>query len=370
MREMIQPAQTDVRNYGIDGLRIVSMLFVLTLHILGLSLILFYAKPFSAAYFVEWTMEIAAYCAINCFGLISGYVGVRSRFRYTNLVLLWLQVALYNVVLTAAFYVVMPGSVSRKQLLLAFFPVYQKHFWYFSAYFGMYFLLPLMNRAVLALNRIQAKVLCVSIVVVFSLLFPLMRMDPFALGYGFTLFWLVLLYLLGACIREFDFMAAIRPWKLLMGYLLCVLLTLGWKIMIAANVVPILGKYFSEGFLISYTSPTILVSGICLLMVFARWKKIPAWMVNVIKVASSVTFGVYILHLQENVFQLLFKSGGFTPFVKLPAPLIAVAVLLSAVAIFAILGVVDLLRAWVFRKLKLKQRLLRLEEKWIGNLWD
>lgn len=83
-----------------------------------------------------------------------------------------------------------------------------------------------------------------------------------------------------------------------------------------------------------------------------------------------VTFGVYILHLQENVFQLLFKSGGFTPFVKLPAPLIAVAVLLSAVAIFAILGVVDLLRAWVFRKLKLKQRLLRLEEKWIGKLWD
>ena len=70
------------RNYGIDLLRIVSMLMVVVLHVLGQGGVLKTSTPLSIGYSVAWILEIAAYCAVNCYALISGYVGVNSKFKY------------------------------------------------------------------------------------------------------------------------------------------------------------------------------------------------------------------------------------------------------------------------------------------------
>lgn len=85
------------RNYGIDLLRIVSMLMVVTLHILKRNLL--YNKDveiFSMKYNILWILEIMSYCAVNCYALISGFVGVKSKFKYSNILILWLQVVFYN----------------------------------------------------------------------------------------------------------------------------------------------------------------------------------------------------------------------------------------------------------------------------------
>lgn len=74
------------RNYGIDALRIVSMLMVVTLHVLGHGGVLKIAE--SEKYWIVWFLEISAYCAVNCYALISGYVGVYSKYKFSNLALL------------------------------------------------------------------------------------------------------------------------------------------------------------------------------------------------------------------------------------------------------------------------------------------
>ena len=64
---------------------------------------------------------MAAYCAVNCYGLISGYVGIYLKYRYTNIVILWLQVVLYSAGCTLVFYLLNPGSVGGLRLINSFF---------------------------------------------------------------------------------------------------------------------------------------------------------------------------------------------------------------------------------------------------------
>ncbi|MDE6723424.1 MAG: hypothetical protein K2J55_04430, partial [Eubacterium sp.] len=62
------------RNYGIDLLRIVCMIMVPVLHVLGHGGLLEGAEILSVKYEFVWFLEAAAFCAVNCYALISGYV--------------------------------------------------------------------------------------------------------------------------------------------------------------------------------------------------------------------------------------------------------------------------------------------------------
>ena len=84
------------RNYGVDALRILAMYMIVILHVLGQGGILDAVRRGTGQYSVAWFMEIASYCAVNCYALISGYVGVKTKFRMSNILYLWLQVVFYG----------------------------------------------------------------------------------------------------------------------------------------------------------------------------------------------------------------------------------------------------------------------------------
>ena len=129
------------RNYGIDLLRMIAMLMVVILHILGKGGVLQAAPPLSIRYETAWLLETAAYCAVDCYALISGYVGFGTRCRYADLAALWLRVVFYTVTITAVFALVLPGSVSAGEWLRAIFPVMFNQYWYFTAYFCLFLFL-------------------------------------------------------------------------------------------------------------------------------------------------------------------------------------------------------------------------------------
>ncbi len=66
------------RNYGIDILRIVSMVGVVCLHVLSHGGIL-KLEHSPAAFSAIWFLGILAYPAVNCVVLISGYVGYKDE---------------------------------------------------------------------------------------------------------------------------------------------------------------------------------------------------------------------------------------------------------------------------------------------------
>jgi surface polysaccharide O-acyltransferase-like enzyme len=86
--------QTIKRNYGIDLLRIFSMINIINLH-LNLNSGQLSLKSTSSKFYNIWRLEVFSYWAVDCFGLISGIVGYK-RYKFSNLIYLWIQVCFYS----------------------------------------------------------------------------------------------------------------------------------------------------------------------------------------------------------------------------------------------------------------------------------
>lgn len=363
-------AVTRQRHYGIDLLRIVSMFMVLVLHILRQGGILDAVELGESNFTAAWFLETCAFCAVNCYALISGYVGIDAKYRYSSLALLWLQVVLYLLLGNLMFACFCPGSVTIKTVIKSFFPFLRNHYWYFTAYCCLFLFIPLLNRAVHALSRKQAAAVCIFLFLIFSAARTLQRTeDVFHVGRGYSVHWLAMLYVIGGCVKKHDFFRKIPGWLLWVGYFACVGITLAVKIFITGTHIEIISGNISSNILLEYISPTVFLCSLCLLALCARHPQLPGFAKRGISVFAPVSFGVYILHTHPQVFDILLKDL-FVPFASYSTGGLVGAVLLTAAAVYAACTAVDLLRIRLFKALRLRQRLQRLEEKLVGDLWE
>ena len=81
--------------------------------ILALSVLAAAPAP-SWRYGLCWALEAAAFCAVDCYAMISGYVGTGKTFRPSGIVLLWLRVVFYTLLITTVALVAAPLSVARE----------------------------------------------------------------------------------------------------------------------------------------------------------------------------------------------------------------------------------------------------------------
>lgn len=346
---------TQKRNYGIDLLRIVATFMVLVLHVLGAGGIVNAIDASSSIYITSWALRMAAYCAVNCYGLISGYVGVRARFRLSNLMLLWLQVSLTGVVLTVSSYF-LGAEVTLLDLASSSMPLIYEMFWYFTAYVCVYLLSPFLNQLIEKLDKSNTIMMFVVLTVLFSIIPTFLHIDKFGVNSGYSATWLAVLYLVGGAIRKHYAESKVKKKILLGGYLLAVALTLFTKLGIEY-----LGfTLYTSDFLMSYNSPTMVMAGVCLLLLFAnldveRFKK-------PISFFAPFTFGVYIIHSHPVIYNN-FIANRFTSFTEMHPVVFVLALLLLVTVIFMACSVMEFLRIKLFMLLHLKELCKFIENK-------
>lgn len=122
------------RNYGIDFLRMISMIMIVMLHTLGHGGILRSVSFLSVHYQIAWLLEVIAFGAVNTYAMISGFVSVDSHFKISNILILWLQVLFYGILINTVFFFLLPESRNTSGWIQALFPVTRKEYWYFTAY--------------------------------------------------------------------------------------------------------------------------------------------------------------------------------------------------------------------------------------------
>ena len=342
------------RNHGVDMLRLVSMLMVVVLHVLGHGGVLAAAPAPSWRYGLCWALEAAAFCAVDCYAMISGYVGTGKTFRPSGIVLLWLRVVFYTLLITTVALVAAPGSVGLRQYFNAVFPVMTKQYWYVTAYFCVFFFMPALDAGV---EKLPKRVMAAALIVLTALLTVLpfiFGSDPFGTGSGYSAFWLAYLYLLGAYFRKYGTLEKLRGIKAAAGFILCTAVTLAFKLL--DGVLP-----FDGGMLCSYTSLSVLAASVCLLGLFSGLRVKPGFG-KVITFIAPTALSVYLIHAHPIVWTRVL-GGLFAPLAELPAPLCALAVLGCALAVLAVCCAFDLLREGLFRLLRLKERLRALDAK-------
>lgn len=314
------------RNDGIDLLRIAAMVLVILLHLTGVGGICWGARLGSAQFYLGQFLRTASFCAVNCYALISGFVGWNRQPKLRNLLQLWRKVVLLCLVITGGAWVLDPAAVGLAEVREAVLPVLSGTYWYFSAYVGLFCFQPLLNHALRHIPGREAAMAAagIGLLVLASSVGSLGEWVLLANGYS-TL-WLMILYLLGGLMSRFRIPERLPAAGWAGLYLLAVLAAYLPR-MALLLIKPELWSFDSQNLAMQYTGPTVVLASVSLLGLFARLKLSPR-AVRITRALSPHAFGVYLLHTNPLVFLGCiwghFTDLGAMPLWKLVPTLLAV----------------------------------------------
>ena len=346
------------RNYGIDLLRLVAMLMVVTLHILGYGGVLESLVPFSLKSEVFWSIEILCFVAVNVYAIISGIVGYKSRHRSSSLIYTCLQLLFLSVVITVIDIIMLTKQGTPITFDYVFFNIFPsiRLQWYFSAYFCLFFFMPLIDKVIEVMPKRALKVTALFCFLVFCCW---SQYETYVAGLrqGYSVIWLAILYGLGAYIAKYDPLKKWKSWQ-------CLLVFLGSAAITVASHV-LIGKFLKGSLkpdlLVQYTSPTMVIGAVFLVSAFAKMNFKRTAPKKIISHLSPLAFGVYLIHchpiLAGKMTRLFWDKPGYelVHIAKFPIWYGLLAVVCSALAIFAICLFIEWLRFLLFKLIRVKK---------------
>ena len=352
------------RNYGIDLLRVFSIFLVAILHVLGHGGVL--ASTPSRAYFsAAWALEILAYPAVNCFVLISGFVGYRGE-KYVpklrNIISIFFTVLFYSAGIGVLLRVIDPSLITLTQVKDSFLPLIKEQYWFYSSYFGVFLLSPIINFFV---YKASPKQLYLATLTVFLFGFVTLESNAFILNNGYSVVWFALVYMLGAIMKKHDVVSKLSGLACTLTFLVAFLCTAIPKVIFTFSKSVFL--YEHAGYFISYTSPTVLLMAVALVSIFSKGR-FNRFSSAVISFFSTSAFSVYLIHDNRHI-RALFMTDSFK-FANNYNPLILILIVLgSAAAILILCTLIDKIRILLFRLLKIDSLSELIERliKWAVN---
>ena len=339
----------DNRNYGLDIARIIAMCGIIILHILGQGGILKNIHMDNEKYWMAWWVEICAYCSVDLFALLSGWLGINKKkyscFRMLELII---TVIIYCIVVTLIFLVFDQGLLQQKsEIIKGIFPYLIGRYWYIICYIPLIALQTFINQMLMELSLKQHKILCLLSICIFTIVPTIMNQDYFGLKQGYSFGWLLICYVIGGYLkRREDMKSQDIGNKYLLIFLICSFLLL-------------VSKLINYNF-IEYTSPITLLMAIVLLLYMKNIK------VNkgkkLIKMLSISAFDVYIIHCHILILDRIIFNH-FIWMIKYSIIVLPFLIILSVVIIYVMLGIIGLFRIKVFKQIGVNKIINKISNK-------
>ena len=300
-------AQTK-RQSNFELLRIIAMLMVIALHYLTKGEVaLKLSADGSLSNHAFNLLRDLAMVAVNVYVLISGYFLVESSWRVGKIVYLVCQVLFYSILTPLAVIGISTlcgGDLSWSGLSLSdklsiFLPIEYEHYWFATAYVGMYIFAPVLAQGVKRLSQKELGLVIVAALVYFALPKSLnpyeIPTDDYGYGYG----WFMVLFLIAAYIRLYGIRLFDSAKKGFLWYLGGVLVTFAIKAAygyMARNY----GHFeYSMDMTNAYNYLGVLFSSVALFCAFVHVELKDNAASRLVCTIAPLTFGVYLLH--ENV---------------------------------------------------------------------
>ena len=347
------------RNSGIDLLRSIAMFMVVVLHVLNYGVEYESLPPFSINWGIAWFLEGASIVAVNIYAAISGYVLVDKKWKISRIINLWQEVFFYSVLSILILLVFTPNSIGVEDIIKAFFPICSQQFWYFTAYFGMFWFIPILNWIINTLEFNKFQRLIWSLLIVFGFLpwiSEVLGASSFGVQGGYTSLWLTILYMIGAGIKKYGFQIFSinkqdfsKKWFGGMA-LLCIVLIFLSKVALSTITMSIFGKEILTGHFYSYLSPLVVMESVYLLCFFSKLKiKNYKFWANL----SKITFGVYLFHQTGAFYKFVWNY--FAKYRDTSALLFVGVVLGGALLIFVVCSFIEKIRCKLFDIFKVRE---------------
>lgn len=288
------------RKYNLDLLRILSMLFIVSLHYLGVGGAFYNIDAgnvdlITYNYCITSFLEALSIVGVNCFVLISGYFLINSTFKWRKVFQIYLTTIFYSIGLFFIYCVFYRFSVSN--MLSSILPVALSTYWFITVYLVLYILSPYINILCNQLSQQQHRTLLIILILVFSVwkcVLPIAETIDNRKGYSLT--WFVVLYICGVYINKYSIRLFKKNWLNFLSYIGICFLIAGIKIMaiFASTKFSILAK--GQNLFYHYDSITVLGASVFLFVFFSRIKCDGDFLRKVIQSIAPSIFSVYLIH--------------------------------------------------------------------------
>lgn len=326
------------KNYSLDLLKIVSIIFVIILHYNNEKMggLLLNTQPGTLNFFIARFTEILTIIACNLFVLISGYFLCQSnKIKIRKIVdivtlLFFYGIVIYTVSICTGL------TVFNKETLKSMFLTIDDR-WFINIYILLYILHPYINKIIYNINKKQYTVLILICVFFFSVWSSIIKpqgiinLNTFVSdgGYGITNF--IMFYLIGAYIRLYYDNKKMNKLVLFIIYILFSLL----------------GTYIYYNFsnAISYN---FIINVINSIIVFLMFKNIKITKGKAISKFAECSLAIYIIHensfIRSYIYKNIFKSSLFYDSLFL-----LINMIFSCIAIFIICAIIEFVRKYLFK---------------------
>ena len=338
------------RNHGIDFLRIVSMLFIIILHTLGQGGVIRNTLTSTVQFKYVWFLETVAFVAVDIFAIISGYVSYtekEKKVNYANYIRIWFEVVFYNLLLCTVFKLIKPEIVTFKDYLAGLLPVTSNLYWYFTAFTGLYLLMPFINKAVRNTDELVLKKILIAIIVGFSFFERIANVFNTNNGYSFV--WIFLLYIIGAIIKKCHIGERLKWYHIVPTILVLYIISLLYKIYGFSGRG--INVEITKNLLISYVSPTILISSILYVIWFSKMKFNKKF-TNIIKFAAPASFSIYLINNNKFIWTTVMKDR-FISLANMPIYKIYYITIGFSILFVIACILIDNIRIYLFKKCKI-----------------
>ena len=344
---------------GVDLAKLLVMYFIIAAHLIGYGLhpasgaepSLFQKSLFGFLY--------ANFATMNVFAIATGYLCINSSGRYSRLLPLWLQMVFTGLVMSLFLKTTGLAEISLSELSTTFRPVSNNSWWYMTAYFPLALLIPYLN---VGLRQMPRRAIEITLVLTLGIVCTLdfcttLGCAPVMRGYSF--FWLLLLYVLGAYLRLYEPLRGLSPKRCLAGILVFSALSGVLPAVLSASKVPLLAKIGSQFHFFDLTAPAILAIGVLLFTLCCNLRITSPRAIRIVRALAPATLGVYLIHVQP-----FFWHRVFLPEIaKITVPstwLYPVFCFGLAGLVFTVCLALDLLRVRLFRLLRVSELSERL----------
>ena len=195
----------NTRYYGLDLLRVVSMLGIISLHILGNGGVLDSVQGNSLNHFMAYGIEILCMTSVNIFAMMSGFLYIQkpsNKMTSKSIMQLLFLTVFYCVIICIGFRIFRPELFTNwKFYIRCVFPPICGRYWYIVCYTFLFFMIPYINKLLLSLKK-EEYFKFISIIFIFlSVITTIGRYDYFKIFNGYSPFWLIFCYIVGAYIN-------------------------------------------------------------------------------------------------------------------------------------------------------------------------
>ena len=351
------------RNLGIDLLRAVAMFFVIIWHFVGQGGLLEHAEPGSIKFWVLSLVQILTVCCVNLYGLTTGYLMCDKSFRLSRVAKLWAITVFWSVAVSCVLFAVFPETRTFEEFVSMFLPILRGRYWFFTAYFIVMMISPVLNLVIRSMTMGQYRLLLAVLFLIFGII-PVgsLGYDVLRISTGHHFSWMIVLYLIGGYLKRNDCMGGRKsPWRYLLVYLFFAVVHLLYKF-----ATMFVGSPGFSNLLLTYPSPVVVGEAVCLFLFFKdAFAEIPEKGIlgRLIRFVAPGVYSVYVIHVHPKVYWNADIIGLFRAWDSWNVLTVCAAMIGTAAVLFAVCICLDALRQRLFRILRIDRSFDRISNR-------